>query len=122
MVKKNKGRQTLLSKCAMWDSKKSRFIKDRKAEVLSSKLELKRSFCKILLLGDILFYRYKANEIIIKSLLAGDKFMPEMHFIQTGFTSIAFWPFNKHKERIWRFKETGDSGYIYQNKLDKACF
>ena len=122
MVKKNKGRQTLLLKCAMWDGKKSWFIKDRKAEVLPSKLGLKKPFSKILLLGDILFYRYKVNEIIIKSLLAGDKFMPEMHFIQTGFTYIAFWPFNKHKERIWRFKETGDPGYIYQNNLDKACF
>ena len=28
----------------------------------------------------------------------------------------------KNKERIKKFKETGDSRYIYQNKLDKACF
>ena len=28
----------------------------------------------------------------------------------------------KNKERIQKFKETGDSGYIYQNKLEKACF
>ena len=26
------------------------------------------------------------------------------------------------KERIQKIKETGDSRYIYQNKLDKACF
>ena len=31
-------------------------------------------------------------------------------------------PFTKNKERIKRFKETGDSRYINQNKLDKACF
>ena len=31
-------------------------------------------------------------------------------------------PFNKNKERIQKFKDTGDSQYIYQNKLDKACF
>ena len=122
MVKKNKGRQTLLSKCVTWDSKKSQFFKDRKKEVLSSKLGLEKSFSKIILLGDILFYRHKVNEIIVKSLLAGDTFMPKTHFIQTGFTYIACWPFNKHKERIWRFKKTGDSGYIYQNKLDKTCF
>ena len=28
----------------------------------------------------------------------------------------------KNKERIQTFKETGGSRYIYQNKLDKACF
>ena len=28
----------------------------------------------------------------------------------------------QNKERIQKFKETGDSWYIYQNKLDKACF
>ena len=28
----------------------------------------------------------------------------------------------KTKERIQNFKETGESRYIYQNKLDKACF
>ena len=28
----------------------------------------------------------------------------------------------KNKERIQKFKETGDSWYIYQNELDKACF
>ena len=27
-----------------------------------------------------------------------------------------------NRERIQKFVETGDSGYIYQNKLDKACF
>ena len=28
----------------------------------------------------------------------------------------------KRKKRIQRFKETGDSHYIYQNELDRACF
>ena len=27
-----------------------------------------------------------------------------------------------NKERIRKFKETGDTKYIYRNKLDKACF
>ena len=31
-------------------------------------------------------------------------------------------PFKKNKERIEKFKRTGDSKYIYQNQLDKACF
>ena len=29
---------------------------------------------------------------------------------------------NKNKERIQKFKETGDWKYIYQNELYKACF
>ena len=28
----------------------------------------------------------------------------------------------KNKERIQKFKETGDTKYIYKNELDKACF
>ena len=48
----------------------------------------------------------------------------EMHLRQPGFRFMysACRPFTKNKERIQKFKETGDSRYIYQNKLDKACF
>ena len=28
----------------------------------------------------------------------------------------------KNKKRIQKFKETGDTNYIYKNELDKACF
>ena len=31
-------------------------------------------------------------------------------------------PFIKNKERIQKFKETGDMSHIYKNELDKACF
>ena len=62
------------------------------------------------------------NDIINKFLLAGDKFMPEMHLRQRGFTYIACGPFTKNKKRIQKFKQTGDSRYIYKNELDKACF
>ena len=41
---------------------------------------------------------------------------------QLGFTYSACGPFTKNKERIKKFKETGDSRYIYQNELNKACF
>ena len=61
------------------------------------------------------------NEIVNKFLLAGDKIMSEMHLRQPGFTYSAHRPFTKNKERIQKFKETGDSRYIYQNELDKAC-
>ena len=39
------------------------------------------------------------NEIVNKILLAGDKFMAEMHLKQPGFTYIACGPFTKNKER-----------------------
>ena len=64
----------------------------------------------------------KMNEIISKFLLAGDKFMPEMHLKQPGFTYSACGPFIKNNERIQKFKETGDANYIYKNELGKACF
>ena len=62
------------------------------------------------------------NNIINKFLLAGDKFMPEMHLRQPQFIYSAFGPFTRHKERIKKFKQTGDTRYIYRNDLDKACF
>ena len=62
------------------------------------------------------------NEIVNNFLLAGDKFMPEMHLKQPGFTYSACGPFTKNKERIQKFKETEDTNYIYKNELDKACF
>ena len=48
--------------------------------------------------------------------------MPKMNLKQPGFTQNTCGPFTKNKERIKNFKETGDSRYIYQNELDKACF
>ena len=40
------------------------------------------------------------NNIINKFLLAGDKFMPEMHLRQPRFVYSACGPFTRHKERI----------------------
>ena len=48
--------------------------------------------------------------------------MTEMHLKQPGLTYSACGPFTKNKERIQKFKETGDTSYIYKNELDKACF
>ena len=62
------------------------------------------------------------NNVINKFLLAGDKFMPEMHLRQPQFVYSACGPFTRHKERIKKFKQTGDTRYIYRNDLDKACF
>ena len=62
------------------------------------------------------------NNVINKFLLAGDKFMPEMHLRQPQFVYSTCGPFIRHKERIKKFKQTGDTRYIYRNELDKACF
>ena len=62
------------------------------------------------------------NEIVNKFSLAGDKFMPEMHLKQPGFTCSASGPFSKNKEKIQKFKQTRDTSQIYKNELDKDCF
>ena len=62
------------------------------------------------------------NQVINKLLLAGDKFMPEMHLRQPQFVYSTCGPFTRHRERIKKFKQTGDTCYIYRNELDKACF
>ena len=62
------------------------------------------------------------NNVINKFLLAGDKFMSEIHLRQPQFTYSACGPFTRHEERIQKFKKTGDTNYIYMNELDKACF
>ena len=56
------------------------------------------------------------NEIANKFLLTGDNFMHE----KTTWIYIQY--LQKTKKEFQKFKETGDSRYIYQNELDKACF
>ena len=63
-----------------------------------------------------------SSNVINKLSLAGDKFMPETHLRQPQFTNSARGPFTKHEQRIQKFKEIGDTNYIYMNELDKACF
>ena len=121
------GRTMILSKCAICGSRKSRFIKNQEAKGLLSSLGVRTPLSKVPMLGDILSWIHvklyiKVNEIVNKTLLAGDKFLPEMHWKQPGFTYSACGPFTKNKERIQKFKETGDTNYIYKNELDKACF
>ena len=64
----------------------------------------------------------KMNNIINKFLLAGDKFIPEMHLRQPQFVYSACGPFTRHKERIKEFKRTGETRLLYRNELDKVCF
>ena len=65
-------------------------------------LGIRAALSQIHFLGLLMSYKYKMNETINKFLLAGDKFLSEMHLRQPGVA--------------------GDSRYVYQNKLDKACF
>ena len=48
--------------------------------------------------------------------------MTKMHLKQPWLTYSACGPFTTNEERIQKFKEVGNSSYIYQNEVDKACF
>ena len=52
--KTSNGRTMLLSKCAICDSKKSRFIKNQEAKGLLSNLGIRTSLSKVPILGDVL--------------------------------------------------------------------
>ena len=72
------GKVMILSKCAICNSKKSKFINKQEAKGLLSKLGIKTPLSKIPVLDNILFWMHiKMNEIVNKFLLVGDKFMPE---------------------------------------------
>ena len=45
------------------------------------------------------------DKIVSKFLLAGDKFIPDVHLKMPGFTSSACGPFAKNKERIKNVKK-----------------
>ena len=57
------------------------------------------------------------NETVNKFLLLGDKFMPEMHLKQPGFTYSADGSFTKNKERVKKFMQTGDTNFIKLNLI-----
>ena len=82
--------------------KKSGFVKEQEAKVLLSNLGIKLPLNKIPLLCDILFWVYKMNDTVNKFLLAGDKFMPEMHLKQPGVTYSACGPFPPKKRKNWK--------------------
>ena len=93
----------ILLECAVWDSNKLRFIKEREASQLSSSLGLRTPFIRIFLSCDILVEIYKMNEVLSNFLMSG------MHLPQRGFTCSAWGSFTKNKEKIENLRETGDS-------------
>ena len=107
------------SKCPVFGIKDSRFVREQEAKCLLSNLGIKTLLnsnvkCFVLIV--------KMNKIVNKFLLTGDKFMPEMHLKQPGFTYSACGPFTKNKERIEKFMQTGNTNFIYKYEIDKACF
>ena len=59
------------------------------------------------------------NKIVNKFLLMGNKFMPEIHLKEPGFTYSVCGPFTKNKERIEKCMQT--ENLFYKNELDKVC-
>ena len=59
------------------------------------------------------------NKTITKFLLAGEKFMPELHLRQPGFTNCICGPFTKHSEKIQTFKEVGNLNIFIEINLTK---
>ena len=86
----------ILWKYLVCNGKKLKFIKQQETSGLSS-LGIRTTLSP--LLGP-LFLEIKMNKIIKKELLAGDKFIPEMHLRQPGFTYSACVTFTKNIDRI----------------------
>ena len=79
----------------------------------------KSTFIKNKELSNALF---EINRIINKFLLTGDTFMSELHLKQPGFTYSDCGSLTKHRERIQKFRETGNLKDLYRIELDKAWF
>ena len=62
------------------------------------------------------------NEIVNKFLLAGDKFMPEMHLKQPGFTYSACRPFTKKKKEFKNLKKQETEAIYTKINLIKLVF
>ena len=60
-----------------------------------------KTTCKVLVPSALI----NMNNVVNKFLLAGDKFMPEMHLRQPQFVYSACGPFTRRKERIKKFKQ-----------------
>ena len=98
MFRTKNNRLIMQSKCPVCRIKKPRFVKEQEAKALLSKLGIKITLSKIPLLKGFVL-SVKMNEILIKFLLVGDKFMPETHLQQRGFTNSACGSFTKNQRR-----------------------
>ena len=100
VLKRSNNRTIILSKCPKSGSKKSTFIKNQEAKWLLRYLGFRTPLSKVPISGNILvLIRWKAMYKMNKFLLAGDKFLPEIHLKQPVFTYSACGSFTKNKER-----------------------
>ena len=120
IVKTKNNKRVMSSKRSICNNKKSKFISQGSGLFDSLGLNTPQNRMKNALLLDNKIINM--NNIIKTFLLAGDKFMPEMHLKQPQFVYSACDPFTRHKEIIKEFKRTGDTRLLYRNELDKACF
>ena len=100
VTKAKQNRLMLLSNFAVCCKKKSTFIKNK---------ELSND-------------NFKMNKVMNRFLLTGDKYIPELLLKQPVLTYSACGPFTKPRERIQKFRETGNLKHLYRNVLDKVCF
>ena len=75
--KTSNGEITLLSKCAVRNSTKSKIIKKQEALGLLNQLGIKTPLTKIKIKSYFVLKIWKTNAIVNKFLLAGDRFMPK---------------------------------------------
>ena len=66
--------------------------------------------------------RIKMNKIVNKFLLAGDKFMPEMHLKQPGFTYSTCGPFTKKKKEFKNLKKQEIQAIFTKMNLIRLVF
>ena len=59
------------------------------------------------------------NKIINKFLCTQNIFMSELH-LKAGFTYSSYVSFTKHRERIQKFRETGNLKHLHRSKLRKS--
>ena len=66
--------------------------------------------------------KFKMNKQFNKVLLILDKFMGNFNQKQPRFSYSTCESNTEHRERIQKFRETGNLKHLYRNKLDEACF
>ena len=62
------------------------------------------------------------NKNVDKFLLTEHKLMHKLHLRQVGFTYSGYEPSTKHRERIQKFRETGNLKHLLRSELDKYVF
>ena len=87
---------------------KWRFMKEQDSRGLLSQLGVRTPWSRYHEWVKFCYGSIKNKCSFNKFLLAWDKFMPEIHLRQPGFTGSAYGAFTKNKEKIQKFEETGD--------------